>query len=634
MADGVIPSDTGALGHAAERVLKHQLPHRDFDGPYTGLLSMVNAGAFRCFGVSIQSMRLPLIPLSVAGFLTLYGLMRHTLSIGSALVTTLAAFVWSVPNYFSPMPSWYNLFLALFGAAALLRYARTSERTMLLIAGACCGVSLLFKVVGLYFAASAALFVIFAEQLQTELHPSHRTPRATIGSGVIIGGLVAFVAAAGWLLLGKFRLVELIVFVLPPTLLAQFLIWNEFRLRHCDAKGRFWRIARAGACFAVGFCVPVALFLIPYFATRSVDEWLVGVFVTPFMRLSHSEFHRPLQLDDLLVGALIVVLSCLMMFVAIKPGMPRLGRALPWLWSVAVIVAGGIATVNSGVWSALRLVPLAAAIVLVCMLYRQRHDRRTAEQQQTDAQRCLPLFLMVAVASTFNWVQFPLAHGIYLLYAAPVLIAAGGMALALLTPRRVWPTACLGIGLAVFAIVWVARGAAPLYGERFEPDNRDTIVRTSRGAIYYDRPSARAYEALIEEIDRHASPGEPILALPDFPEAYFFSGHPNATRTFYDIFDQDYGSPNRDRRLLAMLDKRGVRVIVMKNFSPVSQVGLPDRLRAELRRRFPHQQRIFIQNKPMLTVRWRNAVPASAKAPVGVRQPKSSPATALVDRLN
>ena len=35
---------------------------------------------------------------------------------------TLLAVAWSLPNYSAAMPSWYNLFLATFGVAALFRF--------------------------------------------------------------------------------------------------------------------------------------------------------------------------------------------------------------------------------------------------------------------------------------------------------------------------------------------------------------------------------------------------------------------------------------------------------------------------------------------------------------------------------
>ena len=59
------------------------------------------------------------------------------------------------------MPSWYNLFLATFGVVALLRFVDTERRRWLFVAGLMGGLSVLIKVIGLYFVGAAMLFVVF-----------------------------------------------------------------------------------------------------------------------------------------------------------------------------------------------------------------------------------------------------------------------------------------------------------------------------------------------------------------------------------------------------------------------------------------------------------------------------------------
>src|SRR5215212_5778968 len=61
LSRGWMPFDDGALAQSAERLLQGELPHRDFDDPYTGGLAFLNAGAFRLFGLTLWSMRLALI---------------------------------------------------------------------------------------------------------------------------------------------------------------------------------------------------------------------------------------------------------------------------------------------------------------------------------------------------------------------------------------------------------------------------------------------------------------------------------------------------------------------------------------------------------------------------------------------
>src|SRR5712692_9752887 len=87
---------------------------------------------------------------------------------------TLLAVAWGLPNYAAAMPSWYNLFFATFGLAALLRYIEAQSDRWLLIAGLCGGISLLFKLLGLYFVAGAVLFLLFREQMAPSAAPADR----------------------------------------------------------------------------------------------------------------------------------------------------------------------------------------------------------------------------------------------------------------------------------------------------------------------------------------------------------------------------------------------------------------------------------------------------------------------------
>src|SRR4051812_3105389 len=57
---GWIPHDDGAFALSAQRVMRGELPHRDFQEIYTGGLAFLNAGAMRIFGDRLVVMRYPL----------------------------------------------------------------------------------------------------------------------------------------------------------------------------------------------------------------------------------------------------------------------------------------------------------------------------------------------------------------------------------------------------------------------------------------------------------------------------------------------------------------------------------------------------------------------------------------------
>jgi hypothetical protein len=63
---GWIAHDDGMLGQTAERVLAGEIPHRDFDDPYTGGLAYLHAVALKIFGVRLLSLRWLLLGVTLA----------------------------------------------------------------------------------------------------------------------------------------------------------------------------------------------------------------------------------------------------------------------------------------------------------------------------------------------------------------------------------------------------------------------------------------------------------------------------------------------------------------------------------------------------------------------------------------
>ena len=147
---GWIPFDDGALAQSAERLLQGQLPHRDFDEVYTGGLTWLNAGAFRLLGTNLLSLRLVLFAVFLCWVPVVFYIASRFVRPVAAAGVVLLGVVWSLPNYSAAMPSWYNLFLATFGVAALFRHLEDGRRRWLMLSGVAGGLSVLVKIVGLY----------------------------------------------------------------------------------------------------------------------------------------------------------------------------------------------------------------------------------------------------------------------------------------------------------------------------------------------------------------------------------------------------------------------------------------------------------------------------------------------------
>ena len=161
------PNNAGAIGLSAERVLKGELPHRDFDEIYTGGVDYLHALAFKLLGTNLASMRRVLFAVFLTWIPAVYYIATRFTGPMTAGMVSLLAVTWSLPIYSEPIASWYNLFFATHGAAALLRYLETDRRRWLFVAGVCGGLSCLVKIIGLCFLAATGLCLLLWEQCAT-----------------------------------------------------------------------------------------------------------------------------------------------------------------------------------------------------------------------------------------------------------------------------------------------------------------------------------------------------------------------------------------------------------------------------------------------------------------------------------
>jgi len=217
------------------------------------------------------------------------------------------------------------------------------------------------------------------------------------------------------------------------------------------------------------------------------------------------------------------------------------------------------------------------------------------------------LFLVLAVAAMVSLVQVPYPHGVYLLYAAPAIVLAV-VYLAAMQERRTAPLhACFFAFYFLFAVVWIRGGLAPTFGARYLPCEQDHLLHIERGGLLVDADVATVYNPLIPEIQTRTGPDDFIYAAPDCPEVYFFSGRKNPTRTFYDCFDDDYQQPERNKRILDLLDQRGIDVVVLRGLTQFSQ-GLPPDLRRQIAARYPNDFcfRMPGAAAPLIELRWRD----------------------------
>jgi hypothetical protein len=563
---GWIPNDEGVLAQSAERVLAGELPHRDFDAAYTGGLELLHAAAFRVLGVQLASERWVLLAFALAFVAALYVLARSFAGPPLAAVLTVAAVVWSLPNYFAGLPSWYILFAWTFGGTFLLAYARFRQLAWLVAAGACAGLAFLAKVPGILFLGVAFLFVVFDEQAIAASEPERASsPLAlwTIAAalGVLTGGLLALV----WHNLGA---MELLVLVVPTAALSATLVWQEVRLRGDGARAR--RLVVRGALLAAGAAVPIAIFLVPYGLSGSWGDLWRGVFVVSLGRLDTVAMPLPRVWTAVAALLLAIPLSFPGAFARWR-GVALAAAAV--LGGVVLLALAGRAEVHRWIWYSVR--PLGTvAVVLGCLTLARRPREEWAAARGG--------FLVLSLAALLAFIQYPYGFALYFFYTAPLVVLAVAWTGRERGGAHLRPFLLVALGFyAAFAVVWVNRGYVRATGSFFFPNPPERRLALPRAGIAVPVEHADEYEQLVAEIALHSSPGEYIYAGPGCPEVYFLAERRNPTHSLADGLDLRLATPAlREQRFLLTLADRQVRVVVLYQRPEFSPTITPTLLRA------------------------------------------------------
>lgn len=584
---GWVPWDAGAYSQSAERVLAGQLPHRDFTEVYTGGLTYLNAAAMRAFGVNLAAERIMLFVFFLAWVPAFYWIASRFCRDWIAGALTFLAVAWSVPNYSEAVPSWYNLFFATFGAAALVAYTKRPRWIWLFLAGACGGFSFLAKSVGLCYVAGALLFFAFHEQTASsraaEAGGSENDvaiPRARIRIGVYSIFLFACVAI---LLFALIRVIsqldssgDVILFVVPGASLCSVLVWNEIEVhRTRTSVARFVELLRMALPFFAGAILPFVIFLAPYARAHATGELLRDLFSQASSRIAMAH-DLP---DDTVTIIPAIFLATLLALSA------RTRERIRWVFTacVAGLLACGMlfAVVNYrgyiGVWAAAYwIVPVLTLAGSYLLMHSERLRANPAARER--------IFLLLALAALCSLVEFPFSSPIYFCYVAPLAILA--LAAVLEPFPRVSRTTLevLFAGFLIFAIFEVTPGFIYDMGFRYAPDAQRFALDGQRaGGLRTDAQTASVYNELIPLVRAHAGDDD-IYAGPDSPEVYFLAGYRNLTPNIYDFLGDAEQQRERVRQIIRNLR---VRVMVV-NDKPALSPALDETLREEIAHAFPN----------------------------------------------
>jgi hypothetical protein len=579
---GWFPHDEGALGQSAVRVLQGEVPHRDFDEIYTGLLSYIHAGVFAVFGIGSISLRIPLFVAAMGWLAAMYRILIRFAPPAGAGLAALTAFVWSVPNYPASLPSWYILFFATLAALALIKWHEGGDRRFLVLAGALAGIALLFKLSGIFVLLGGALALLAPEEravpsggasaddptvATADLAGGPRTSRGSYEWAIALM-LVSVVLVLG-VIAGRVGDRELFRIAFPTSLVALAILARSLTPPFAPTRERWHRLIERLAPFTIGAFVPLGLFLLLYLVVGGAGEMLAGVFVTPFRRIASASTSPPPPVTILLALPLAALL-----WIPSRRDMLRFAVpvfAALWAGAILLLAGTGVFWYRVGWFSAWGLL-FVVAVDAARMLLRPNPAQRSA-------------ITLCCLAVGLALVEYPFAAPIYTMYALPLTLVAAVAA------TRVIGRAGVAVQLTVagfflaFGLFRIVPGSVESLGRVFSPSPNTTRLDLPRGGLRITARDAEEYEALIPFVTETAA-GRAIWAGPDSPEVYFLTGLPNRTRTFFDFLDPP---ATMARPLVQRLESLDVGVVVIKLTSQFSK-PLPPETFAALRAAFPRER--------------------------------------------
>jgi hypothetical protein len=573
---GWVPHDEGMIGQSAERVLRGEVPHVDYEEPYTGGLATMHAALFRVAGIDLIYPRWLLFAGAVFTQIVMFLILRRHVQPITAAFGAWLALGWSFPNYFAALPSWWVLICAVAGLWAFIRYVETGLLRYVAAAGFAAGLSIVVKQTGLYILVALIVALLYdGEKHVRDVWWPGRIMCVTVAVGAV--GLAFMLVSA------RLTFSDLIYLFVPILACSRVLLASDGR-QSSEQQGR---TLLPFAVAATAAAVPVLIFVAPYIVDRQIGALINGLIVLPQKRVQFAAFELP-EAHWMVAGLpLLFAVMPLPKFVLVPPSGSRYAVvALSMAGALLVYASLYDATFYQMIWQSARA--FAAIVpVAICGILLSHSGRTTAERRV--------LFGCAVFLAWASLVQVPFSAPIYFCYVTPLaVIAAVGTA----AHTRVLHRPAIGVFAAVllaFAIVSLNRGDLHNLGGRHRPIQLNEPLNLDRASLRVSRADAVTYRRVINLIASHAGEGL-LVAGPDAPEVYFLSGTFSPSGTLFDFFG-DHVSAEGVLNDLAGLDT--ARVVVLNHARRFSQ-GISVDLAAKARRLFPNSEAVGT-----LEVRWR-----------------------------
>ena len=575
---GWIPHDEGMIGQSAERVMMGEIPHVDYEEPYTGGLALVHGQVLKLAGIDLIYPRWLLFAGAALAQVLIYLILnRFVRPVGAALGAWLAL-GWSFPNYFAALPSWWLLVFALVCLWAFIRYVESGLVRYAAIAGLAAGISILIKQTGLYLLVALVMALLYGGGSR---EPGGR--RWWPGQIICAGTAAAALGLAFMILSARLALSDLLYLLLPIVACSRFLLADDGR----RSPGQSWHALAAPAVAVTVAALPLAGFVAPYLIDNQIGMLIHGVFVLPQRRVQFAALEMPPAYWLIAGLPLLAAVMPVPAFARVASSGNRYAVALLWIVGALLVVASlENDTAYQLVWQSARgfaaLLPVAICAVVISGRAHEPGERRI-------------LFGIAAFLAWGSLVQIPFSAPIYFCYVTPLAVIAAvalaGQNAALTRPAI--PVAA--VVLMAFAILSMNRGYVRNLGVHHQLVAYDTPLDIERASLRVGKADAVSYRRVVEVIEAHIGDRQ-LVAGPDAPELYFLVGRVSPSGSLFDFFT----NPLSEEGGLSDMPGLPDASVVVLNHDRRFSWGVSAPLAAKVRRLFPSSQGIGT-----FEVRWR-----------------------------
>ncbi len=521
--------------------MRGKWPHIDFDTPYSGGLGLLNSILFRVVGENLITMRYGLVLVAVAGLVAAAWSLARNLPWFVLAPAVSVSLAWSLGVYPTPMPSWYQVFLALAAGGSLLAFLRSRSAVFLGGAGVLVGLAVTIKVTGL-FTLGALLLVLGG------------TMRGVKGRWIlvwapVVSGAVLVASAISW---------QRIVVLVIPLVLVGFAASDRLEL---DSGSRVGWTDVALLCAAT--LVPVAMFLAASALRGGFWAVLEGWFLTPRLRFDYAA-SLP---GGGITGAAAVAAPVL---VLVLYRARRFGKTAGWVLCLVALTVALRSWFDASlmVYLAVTLTSLGVGIVTI--------GRESVPPCQ---------LVWSAILAFTALLTFPSSDPHYALYIVPpatfALLAASSNA-KLESSGAAGHLGTVFVTIAAMALLGIGAVQGAVYRGLAvsDPPLSTVTLELGRATLEVDEADAK-YNGLVPRAIEVAA-GRPIYAGPDLPQVYALSGLEPVAPVFFDFLTTRF----KYRDLPGLLNAKGAKAIVIDR-EPEFSDPIPASTMDTLQRMFP-----------------------------------------------